>query len=170
MSKDNCEKVIAIGHELGFEAGSVLGTAGSENKPEVRSCEAVALNPKQHREIYDFVAQAIRQVNNKQYRFRIEGLEPLQILRYTEGSFFREHSDLGYQYDDAAGRKISLIVQLSADDCYSGGRLVLFGDEAMPKSQGTVCIFPSWLPHRVEPLTAGVRYTLVAWAKGPPFS
>lgn len=170
MSKEKCESLIALGHELGFEPSGVTGAAGAQFDDDVRICETAQLNPVTHREVYDFVAEAIKQVNNKQYRFGLVGLEPVQVMHYTEGSFFREHSDLGYQSDDSAGRKISLIVQLSPPDAYEGGRLVLFGEEEMPKSQGTVCIFPSWLPHRVEKLTGGERYTLVAWAKGPPFN
>jgi PKHD-type hydroxylase len=170
MSQQDCERLIATAHEQGFEPTSVLNAAGTHYNAEVRSCEAAGLNPTEHRQVYEFVARAIKQVNSTQYRFRIGALEPLQVLRYTEGSFFREHSDLAYQYDDSAGRKISLIAQLSPETAYSGGSLVLFGGDEMPRSQGTVCVFPSWLPHHVERLTAGVRYTLVAWAKGPPFS
>ena len=170
MSREECERLIALGHEIGFGPVGVLGTGGEGYDDDVRLCEAVALQPEAHRDVYDFVAKAITQVNNEQYRFGLVGLEPVQILRYTEGSFFREHSDLGYQHEGAAGRKISLIVQLSPPESYQGGRLILFGEEEMPVTQGTVCIFPSWLPHRVDRLTAGERYTLVAWAKGPPFN
>jgi PKHD-type hydroxylase len=170
MSPQHCESLIALAHAQGFQSTSVLGAAGVEYNAEVRSCDAAGLNPAQHREVYEFVADAVRHVNGAQYHFRITGLEPIQVLRYVEGSFFREHSDLGYQYDDSAGRKISLIAQLSPEDSYTGGGLVLFGEEEMPRSQGTVCLFPSWLPHRVDRLTSGVRYALVAWAKGPPFA
>jgi PKHD-type hydroxylase len=172
MAKEDCERIIAAATDIGFRPTSIQGgdATGSRYDANVRVCDAVALDPKVHRDAYDFVAAAIRQVNNKQYRFGLVGLEPVQVLRYSVGSFFREHSDLGYQQDDSAGRKISLIVQLSPEDAYEGGGLVLFGEEEMPRSQGTVCIFPSWITHRVDPLTAGTRYTLVAWAKGPPFN
>lgn len=172
MAKEDCERIVAAADAIGFRPTSVLGgkSQGQHYDAEIRVCDAVPLNPNAHRDVYDFVAEAIKQVNNKQYRFSLVGLEPVQVLRYSVGSFFREHSDLGYRYDDSAGRKISLIAQLSPGDSYEGGRLVLFGEEEMPRSQGTVCVFPSWLPHRVDELTAGVRYALVAWAKGPPFN
>ena len=35
--------------------------------------------------------------------------------------------------------------------------------------QGTIIIFPSMLPHRVTPVTKGVRYSLVQWFSGPDF-
>jgi PKHD-type hydroxylase len=34
---------------------------------------------------------------------------------------------------------------------------------------GTAVIFPSHLYHRVTPVTAGTRRSLVAWFVGPPF-
>ena len=35
------------------------------------------------------------------------------------------------------------------------------------KSQGTIIVFPSYLRHRVLPVTSGVRKSLVAWFYGP---
>jgi predicted 2-oxoglutarate/Fe(II)-dependent dioxygenase YbiX len=172
MSPEQCDRVVALAEDIGFAPTGVFG--GGEESASInvqqRVTDSAMLNPKVHREIYDFVVDAIKAVNNKQYRFGLEGLEPVQVLRYSVGSFFREHSDLGYQSNYSSGRKISLIAQLSPEDAYRGGNLVLFGEETMPRSQGTVCIFPSWLTHRVDELTEGTRYTLVAWAKGPPFN
>lgn len=172
MSKDDCERIISIADGLGFTPTTVHGGDDEKSRYDsgVRICDAVMLDYEAHRDIYEFIGQAVVGVNNKQYRFEIVGLEPVQVMRYSVGSFFREHSDLGYQDQYSSGRKISLIVQLSEGDAYEGGELVLFGEDVMPRTQGTAFIFPAWLPHRVDKLTAGVRYTLVAWAKGPPFS
>lgn len=171
IGKGDCERIVEAANAVGFKRTSVLGgeERGQHFDAGTRVCDAAVLSPGAHRDVYGFIAEAIKQVNNRQYRFGLVGLEPVQVLRYSVGSFFREHSDLGYQSDGTAGRKISFIAQLSPPDDYEGGSLVLFGEEVMPRSQGTVCVFPSWLPHRVETLTRGVRYTLVAWAKGPPF-
>jgi PKHD-type hydroxylase len=37
------------------------------------------------------------------------------------------------------------------------------------KSRGTVTMFPSYLLHRVTPVTSGERYSLTIWAHGPAF-
>ena len=39
--------------------------------------------------------------------------------------------------------------------------------EFLPK--GSVIVFPSFVWHRVKPVTKGVRYSLVAWSIGYPF-
>ena len=37
------------------------------------------------------------------------------------------------------------------------------------KIKGSVTIFPSFVWHRVKPVTAGTRYSLVNWHQGRPF-
>jgi len=39
--------------------------------------------------------------------------------------------------------------------------------EILPK--GSIIIFPSFVWHRVKPVTRGVRYSLVVWHLGYPF-
>ena len=48
----------------------------------------------------------------------------------------------------------------------------MFKDEYTenPKlEEGSIIVFPSFLQHRVAPITKGIRYSLVAWFLGPPF-
>jgi predicted 2-oxoglutarate/Fe(II)-dependent dioxygenase YbiX len=172
MSPEQCTRIITQAEEAGFVPTGVFAGEDQDGRinTEQRVTDSATLSPKAHGEVYNFVVDAIKAVNDKQYRFGLQGIEPVQVLRYSVGSFFREHTDLGYQPNHTSGRKISLIAQLSRDEDYEGGDLVLFGEEVMPRSQGTVCIFPSWMTHRVDELTKGKRYTLVAWAKGPPFN
>jgi predicted 2-oxoglutarate/Fe(II)-dependent dioxygenase YbiX len=39
--------------------------------------------------------------------------------------------------------------------------------EDLPAERGSVLAFPSFLYHRVTPVTGGVRRALVAWIAGP---
>jgi PKHD-type hydroxylase len=168
MSKADCERVMAAADAAGFEPASVHSQEGHVYDDDLRSAEFAVLRPEAHRDLYDLAGAAIAQVNNEQFRFNLAGLAPIQVMRYTEGSFFNEHYDV---WQDSGGqRKVTLVVQLSSEESYEGGQLVLFGDQLMPNTQGAACVFPSWLSHRVETLTAGTRYTFVAWAKGPPFT
>ena len=36
-------------------------------------------------------------------------------------------------------------------------------------SQGSICVFPSFVWHRVKPVTKGIRYSLVLWNLGYSF-
>ena len=35
--------------------------------------------------------------------------------------------------------------------------------------KGDLVVFPSFIEHKVAPVTKGVRYSVVAWYGGPPF-
>ena len=37
------------------------------------------------------------------------------------------------------------------------------------EKMGTVIVFPSYMVHRVRPVTKGTRYSLVSWFCGEPF-
>ena len=37
------------------------------------------------------------------------------------------------------------------------------------KARGTLVAFPSYVMHRVTPVTSGTRKSLVAWVAGPKF-
>jgi PKHD-type hydroxylase len=68
-------------------------------------------------------------------------------------------------------RKLSMVIQLS-EPLYTGGTLDLENDPLPPgvfARKGSAIFFPSFNWHRVTPVTAGVRYSLVCWFMGPPF-
>jgi PKHD-type hydroxylase len=64
---------------------------------------------------------------------------------------------------------LSLTVQLSNPEEYSGGELVIYPEFVAPKDQGTMTVFPSFMCHDVRPVLTGVRYSLVSWLAGPQF-
>ena len=91
-------------------------------------------------------------------------IEPIQIARYFEGDHYDIH------FDGFTPRKISLTIQLSDPDNYTGGELEIGlpnNPVTAPKEVGTAILFPSWMPHAVKPVTSGIRYSLVAWGHGP---
>jgi len=62
---------------------------------------------------------------------------------------------------------------LNDQDEYQGGDLEFFMDDTeqirTEQRKGRVIAFPSWMVHRVTPVTQGVRRSLVWWACGPKF-
>ena len=71
-------------------------------------------------------------------------------------------------------RKISVSAVLNDD--YKGGEFETMHIEegkivksTLKPRKGDVIIFPSFLHHRVKPVTKGTRYSIVAWYAGPPF-
>ena len=40
---------------------------------------------------------------------------------------------------------------------------------AVNPKKGDLVVFPSYIDHKVAPVTKGIRYSVVAWYGGPPF-
>lgn len=98
-----------------------------------------------------------------------------ESIQYTE---YYDHNEGMYDWHvDAGGgllstRKISIVIQLDNPSDYEGGDLLLkrgAGDELVFKAKGAVVMFPSYMLHRVTPVTKGLRRTGVLWATGPHF-
>lgn len=121
--------------------------------------------------IFHRLATAINDINKQFFQFDLTGMEQgLQFTRYTApGEHYDWHIDKGY---GTASRKLSLSVQLTDPDEYKGGELeLMFGRKAqkVPRQRGLVSFFPSYVLHRVRPVTQGTRHSLVAWISGPSF-
>lgn len=114
----------------------------------------------------------IKQANAAmRWNFELGGFyEHLQYARYEgdAGGFFDGHYDVG-KNPIQASRKLSISIQLSDPSEYEGGELELYSIGPAPKQKGAVIIFPSFLMHRVAPVTKGVRESLIVWVSGPPF-
>tara|TARA_B100000035_G_C20856889_1_gene490057 strand:- start:155 stop:763 length:609 start_codon:yes stop_codon:yes gene_type:complete len=70
-------------------------------------------------------------------------------------------------------RKLSISLLLSDPDEYEGGEFQIHYYRnklySLKPEKGTAIIFPSWVPHRVRPVTSGKRISLVGWVGGPLF-
>ena len=122
-------------------------------------------------EIYKTFQELVGKCNLEFYKFNItEITENIQYTVYnsSEQGHYDWHIDMG---PDKAKRKLSLVCQLSDPSEYEGGELQInVGNIMIPeKDKGTVIIFPSYLLHRVTPVTKGTRRSLVLWIEGPAF-
>ena len=168
LSQPMCERLVSVAEAVGFKRSLIYGEGNAPlDSPEVRGSDSAMLSTEDHREYYALTADLFRKYNAENCRFTVNGLEPLQVIRYRPGACFKMHTDIGAE--GSAYRKISLILQLSDPGDYEGGELKVAGDLTISRTQGSGCIFPSWVPHEVLPVTSGLRYSLVAWAVGELF-
>lgn len=89
------------------------------------------------------------------------------VLRRDRGSRQPFHTDAFP--GEGARRTVSLIVTLSRPDAYEGGEVMFqWADRpyVLPRPDaGHVVAFPATLVHGVDTVTAGTRWSLVAWAE-----
>lgn len=118
--------------------------------------------------LYEKIAMYAKIANKEMWNFDIWGFQDdLQFTRYNgDGGHYSWHADLG---PGMSNRKLSCVLQLSEPEDYVGGDLEInIGGDilSVPKKKGNICFFPSFLLHRVTPLTSGVRESLVTWLCG----
>ncbi len=184
------DAVIQLANESGWLAGSVARartTPDGENEtrmrgvaPEVRRCGLSTGAPK---ELVTELAGLITGIGQHVYGFDVDGLrdyDPTFINRYQIGDHFTWHTDNSFTGPPGGTRKLSFSLQLSRADDYDGGDLEFAtyspllnpeipGLSPVLRERGSLIIFPSFMLHRVHPVTRGVRYALVGWIHGPPF-
>ena len=75
-----------------------------------------------------------------------------------------------FKFTNGKTRKLSMTIVLNND--YEGGEFQFFNykDQLIKEKKGTVIVFPSYMVHRVRPVTKGTRYSLVVWFCGEPLT
>lgn len=172
FSEEEINKIIAIGDNLTTKSACV----GKDNNVEeaIRSAKIgwIELNLETSF-IYDRIAFIARQLNGQFFDLDIWGfVEHFQYTIYDgKNDHYTWHLDRG-PGNSISPRKLSLVIQLSDPSEYEGGELEIF-DAPEPtqviKQKGLVVAFPSFILHRVTPVTKGIRKTLVVWLTGPRF-
>ena len=121
--------------------------------------------------IYDKIGDMAYEANQNLYHFDLHSMpEQIQYTEYYdhEKGHYDWHMDTGY--GNLSQRKISVTVQLSDTHDYEGGDLQLWPGGTYPlvapRGKGNVVIFPSFMMHRVTPVTRGTRKSFVLWLGG----
>jgi predicted 2-oxoglutarate/Fe(II)-dependent dioxygenase YbiX len=154
-------------HVMSLAEGK-LGPGNSN--AEIRRSQVVMLgNESKYDWIYERLWAAAQECNRRFFCVDIAGVEAnVQLARYDNGDrgFYDWHTDF-------AGlrplRKLSISIQLSRSEDYDGGDLeLLFGTapQRLDRARGAFLAFPSFMLHRVTPVTRGTRWSLVAWILG----
>jgi len=98
--------------------------------------------------------------------------EMTQLGRYksTDAGYYDWHMDAGPP-QNGIQRKLSCVILLNDPSEFEGGVLQFKGmeDQNVLDKQGSIIVFPSFIEHKVTPVTKGVRYSAVTWASGPSF-
>lgn len=152
------------------QEASVVGRDGGNETygDSARRTRVLTIEKKQEPWLFQRFKEALKAANSL-YRFEGEVIGEIQLLRYdaSEQGHFEWHIDIspGLMF-----RKVSFSVPLNDPKEYSGGALEFsWGNATYSPVQraGKIIAFPSFLMHRVTPVTQGSRYAMVAWAHGP---
>ena len=143
---------------------------GGENQnidTSIRNVERVMLPV--YKDIGGRLAAAGFAANNRAWKFAVTHANQGEFLKYPAGGRYTAHMDT-FLNPEGECRKLTVLAFLNDD--FEGGRFFIQdGQERYypPQTKGTVLVFPSFLVHGVEDVTAGTRYSVVCWLVGPFF-
>lgn len=170
FAKREIKDIISIGEDYLPDPG-VVDTGRTDE--EIRKSKVSWIgNNNRSFWLYERMAHITRQLNGQFFDYDLYGfVEDFQYTVYEAGGdHYTWHMDRGS--NSIVPRKLSLVVMLSDPSEYEGGDLEIFtkpNPVALDKTLGIVHAFPSYVMHRVTPVTRGIRRTLVIWVTGPKF-
>jgi PKHD-type hydroxylase len=173
FTDDELVKITEICEKFPVEAGQAVGY---EDSKDIRSSQVSWITQTAETSwIYDKLSWIAKQLNGEFYKFDIYGFaEDFQYTVYDKkcDGHYTWHRDSGDMSNGTPPRKLSLILQLSDPEEYQGGQLEVYtgvAPQEIKKEKGLISLFPSYVLHRVTPITSGIRKTLVVWICGPSF-
>jgi PKHD-type hydroxylase len=165
------ESELALIKEIADKIPKQKASVGTEgNISEYRISDVAWINDSDDTEwLYSKIADYAKIANKEMWNFDIWGYQ--DNLQYTNyygdgGGHYDWHLDLG---PGLSNRKLSVVLQLSEGTDYDGGELQINPGGSIlsvPKQLGLLCFFPSFLLHRVTPVTKGIRKSFVLWLGG----
>jgi PKHD-type hydroxylase len=175
FSYEELDHIVSLGQQLMPQKATIGGYQTDQDYSHIRSSLTSWIPVAEHTQwIYNRMASVLRTLNGEHFRFDLWGFaEQMQFTEYqaAQTGHYDWHLDAGAEHNYPP-RKLSLVLQLSDPDQYEGGDLqVLKGHapESVFRERGLIAAFPSFLLHRVTPVTSGVRHSLVSWVCGPAF-
>ena len=166
LPADVCNTLIAQFQGSATQA-RVFGEDGEIIDKKTRSTKSFAIPLESSPDLYAGIAQYCQQINNENWQFKLEDMDHLQFLIYDVGDKYNYHLDIGP--GENMTRKLSIVIPLSSEESYEGGELLIkIGEteKSVPLKQGHAILFPSYILHKVTPVTKGRRFMLVGWMKG----
>ena len=186
LSPRICDDIISYSKQLKEQVGMTFGYDPDNMTPnekkrleEKRNSNVVWMDPKWiYREIQPFVHEANASAG---WNYQWDWSEACQFTKY-EGSkkqHYDWHTDCNTRPNEQGRiRKLSITISLVEGTEYEGGdfQINLNTPEKdniktikQARLKGSVTVFPSFVWHRVTPVTSGTRCSLVNWNQGRPF-
>lgn len=173
FTKEEVEMILDLEDLQKFSKGKVGGMdpGGSVNE-ETRNSDIMWIELDDFSMwLFDKFGKLVSDVNGDFFMYNVHGFDSFQYTVYRESNHYTWHIDMGNMSTNFE-RKISATIALTDPSEYEGGDLEIVpnGNVDSPvvirPNIGDVVFFASWMPHRVTPVTSGVRKSLVNWVMG----
>lgn len=168
LTEDACNKIIAT-YDRDFipKLPPTIGDGVGSVDTNIRNVERIILPI--HKDIGGRLAAAGFDANRQAWKFNITHANQAEFLKYPAGGRYVTHVDT-FMNPNEECRKLTVLTFLNDD--FKGGKFYFINgpEKYYPhQKKGTVLVFPSFIPHGVEDITEGIRYSVVCWLVGPFF-
>ena len=174
FGKETCDQIISDAQTLQSIEASTYSNLNDLRKSRVRWINRG--EPKWNW-LFLHLENIFRRANSA-FGFDLNYFHEIQFTEYDSsyGGHYSWHEDLLWipKNDSSIQRKLSLVLQLTPSENYSGGDFEMDIPHSKPdplhlRTVGSAMVFPSFVKHRVTPVTSGIRHSLVTWYEGPCF-
>lgn len=180
FDNDTIDKIIELCSTYELTTGKISqGGGGVAEDDSIRQSKISLIKlDQENRWLFEILARIAEFMNDSFYHFDLTGFDHFQYTVYEEGGDkYEYHTDMifGEENHDmnVLPRKLSLSICLNDPSEYEGGQFQLCTggsvDIVAEQAKGRVLAFPSFVLHRVTPVTKGVRRSLVVWVLGNKF-
>lgn len=193
LSNSVCNKIIKAGQKnkpklgrIGSFAHQDFKTLNKQQKTSLKKTRDSYVSFVDEKWLYDLLFPYVNEANELgRWKFIFDWAEPIQFTKYRKNQHYDWHNDSGVGKDfrniksHGKIRKLSLVASLSDPKDYEGGDFQFqFRNSIDPtqeetavqlKSKGSIIVFPSYIWHKVKPITKGTRYSIVMWTSGWPY-
>ena len=107
-----------------------------------------------------------------EWNYKLDWAERIQLAKYKKDHHYNWHEDWDPMEirKDGMIRKLSVVILLSDPSEFKGGEFQFQNSYApettIKMSKGSILVFPSYITHRVTPITSGTRYSAANWILG----
>ena len=172
LTHEICQRIINLGKGK-WEEGKV---GNKDEVDDTRKSDIVWIDDQW---VYDLIWPYMESANESAgWKYEIATAESTQLTRYKETGYYTWHADGIGSHNEVYNnpdnkfrhgntRKLSMSIILNDD--FEGGDFEIHGEDIPKLPKGSIIVFPSFMDHRVTPVTKGTRYSLITWFVGPPF-
>lgn len=178
LSPEKCDEIIRLALRLPATDPTIGFGSNFDSNPNYRRSKIRWLEPTDpaFKFVFDEFWNVLLKVNKDWFNFNVTHLPALQFTEYDALYLdeYKSHQDVFWINPSPYHRKISVVFQLTDPSEYEGGDLILENVSESPgqndiRARGTAIVFPSFIYHKLTPVTKGKRYSLVGWFEGPKF-
>lgn len=183
FTDDELKKVEEYCDEQGTQRGSIFGFGPEKTAEEVEKFRTSDIGFHSRNAdtswIFDRLNFVIQSANEMFFNYHLNGYSFFQYTTYKaeEKGRYDWHMDMAVgqssrENTEPHPRKLSVTLLLN-DDFEGGEFQINLSKEDQPETikipKGRAVLFPSYVLHRVTPVTKGIRKSLVVWTLGPKF-